>query len=163
MSSSPEPRSIDTRQGFAAACHAAVDQALAQRARQMSWVDADFGGWPLDDVTILQRLIDWLRLPQRRLTLLTAQPETLRSRPRFMDVYRLWSHAIAVREPAPDDAAELPSLLLVEGAMLVQLMDKRHWRGRCSAEPPELQAGRERIDALLQRSAPALPLTTLGI
>ena len=158
----PDPP-IDTRQAFVAAIHDALQAALRQRARQMFWVDADFADWPLDDPLALQGLTDWLRLPQRHLLLLSAQPEALRPRARFMDVYRPWSHAIDVREPAPEEAAELPTLLLVEGVSRLQLLDKRHWRGGSSSTPADLQASRERIDALLQRSSSALPVTTLGL
>lgn len=154
---------IDTRQGFVSALHAALDLALAQRARRMIWADADFADWPVDDVATLQRLNDWLHLPQRQLLLLAAQPETLRRRARFMEAYRLWSHAIGVFAPAPDDAAELPCLLLAEDVVCVQLLDKRRWRGRSSGEAAELRAARDGLDALLQRSEPALPATILGL
>lgn len=163
MNPSLPGQTIDTRPAFVAAFHDAVQAALRQRARQMYWVDGDFADWPLDDPLALQSLTDWLRLPQRQLLLLSAQPEALRPRARFMDVYRPWSHAVGVREPAPEDAAELPCLLLVEGVSSMQVLDKRHWRGGVSSTPADLHACRERIEALLQRSSAALPVTTLGL
>ena len=163
MSSQTDISSIDTRQAFVAALHAALELALAQRTRRMFWVDGDFADWPLDDAAAIQRATDWLRLPGRQLVLLSAEPEALRRRARFMEVYRLWSHAIAVFTPTKDDDTELPCLLLAEGTMLVQLLDKRHWRGRSSHAPADMRWALDHLDAQLQRSEPALPVTTLGL
>jgi hypothetical protein len=163
MNAPTRTETIDTRQGFVDALHAALDWALQQRARRMCWVDADFADWPLDDAAVLQRLSDWLRLPQRQLVLLAAAPEALRRRARFMECYRVWSHAIAAFAPAADDAADLPCLLLAEDTVLVQLLDRQRWRGRSSQVPTELRRARDSLDALLQRAEPALPVTTLGL
>jgi hypothetical protein len=57
----------------------------------------------------------------------------------------------------------LPCLLLADRTLLVQLLDKTHWRGWASNEPASLRAWQERTDALLQRSAPAFAATTLGL
>jgi hypothetical protein len=157
-------RGIDSRGVFVEAVGQALEQALARRARRMLWVDADFVDWPLDDPLLLQRLTDWLRLPQRQLVLLGGDFEPLRrSRSRFLACYRSWSHAIAAFAPAADDVAELPCLLLAERTVLVQVLDKVHWRGWVSTEPASLRLARERTDALLQRSQAALAVTTLGL
>lgn len=161
---SPAQRAIDSRGAFVSAVHEAVELALARRVRRMLWVDDDFADWPLDDPALLQRLTDWLRLPQRQLVLLASDYEDLRRRrARFLACYRLWSHAISAHGPAEDDAAQLPCLLLADRTLLVQLLDKTHWRGWTSNEPASLRAWHERTDALLQRSAPTFPVTTLGI
>lgn len=157
------PLAIDSRSSFVAALHDATAQALARRTRRMVWVDADFADWPLDDPALLQRLSDWLHLPQRRLQLLALDYEGVRRCARFVACYRLWSHAISAHGPAQDDAATLPCLLLADGAALVQLLDKTRWRGWIATDAAVLQAWRERTDALLQRSAPAFPVTTLGL
>jgi hypothetical protein len=159
----PRPPAIDSRSAFVAALHDATAQALARRARRMVWVDADFADWPLDDPDLLQRLTDWLRLPQRRLQLLAIDYEGVRRRARFMACYRLWSHAVSAHGPAQDDVATLPCLLLADDTTLVQLLDKTRWRGWIASDAAALQACRERTDALLQRSAPAFPVTTLGL
>ena len=157
-------RAIDSRSAFVSAVHQAVDRALTQRARRMLWVDSDFAEWPLDDPVLLQRLTDWLRLPQRQLVLLASDYEDLRRRcPRFVACYRLWSHAITAQGPAEDDVAQLPCLLLADRTLLVQLLDKTHWRGWVSIEPASMRLAREQADALLQRSAPAFAVTTLGL
>jgi hypothetical protein len=157
---SPAQRAIDSRGAFVSAVHEAVELALARRARRMLWVDDDFADWPLDDPALLQRLTDWLR----QLVLLANDYEDLRRRrARFVACYRLWSHAISAHGPAEDDAAQLPCLLLADRTLLVQLLDKTHWRGWTSNEPASLRAWQERTDALLQRSAPAFAVTTLGL
>jgi hypothetical protein len=164
LGSSSRGAVIDSRSAFAAAVNDALDAALEQRARRMVWVDADFADWPLDDASVLQRLADWLRLPQRRLVLLANDFEALRlRRPRFVAHYRLWSHAIAAFTPAQDTPVELPGLLLVDDVRLLQLFDKAPWRGDTSSEPATLRAAVERVDAWLQRSEPAFPATTLGL
>jgi hypothetical protein len=157
-------RVIDSRSGFIAAVHEALDRALAQRARRMLWADSDFAEWPLDDPALLQRLTDWLRLPQRQLVLLASDYELLRRRhARFVACYRMWSHVIAAFAPAEDDVAQLPCLLLADRTVLVQLLDKDHWRGWSSAEPASLRLAREQTEALLQRSESAFAVTTLGL
>jgi len=157
-------QAIDSRSGFADAVHEALDRTVAQRARRMVWADSDFADWPLDDPALLQRLTDWLRLPQRHLVLLACDYELLRRRhARFVACYRTWSHAIAAFAPAEDDAAELPCLFLADRTVLVRLLDKVHWRGWISTEPASLRLAREQTDALLQRSESAFALTTLGL
>lgn len=160
----PRRRAFDTRGGFVAAVHEALDAALARRARRMLWVDADFADWPLDDAALLQRLGDWLRLPQRHLRLLVGDDRDLRRRrARFMACYRLWSHAVEASAALPEAAAPLPCVLLAEGTVLVQLQDKPGWRGWTTTDPAAMRACGEQIDVLLQRSDPALPVTTLGL
>jgi hypothetical protein len=159
----PAPSAIDSRGTFVTAVHAAVQQALVQRARRMLWADSDFVDWPIDDPALLQRLIDWLRLPQRQLLLLASDYENLRRRARFVERYRLWSHAISAHGPADEDVAQLPCVLLAEHTRLVQIHDKIHWRGWTSDDPAALRLARDQTDALLQRSAPAFAVTTLGI
>ena len=165
-SAEPLPRraAIDSRSAFHAAVRDALGAALVQRARRMVWVDPDFEHWPLDDAALLQSLGDWLRLPQRQLMLLANDFEGVRRQhARFVASYRTWSHVIAAFSPAQDDAAELPSLLLVQDTVQLQLLDKAHWRGWSSTEPATLRLGSERVDALLQCAEPAFPVTTLGL
>jgi hypothetical protein len=159
-----EQRAITTRSEFVAAVHEVLDLALAQRARRLLWADPDFADWPLDDPALLQRLVDWLRLPQRQLLLLAADFEGLRRRcSRFTALYGLWSHAIAARAPAEDEAALVPCLLLADHTVAVHLMDKAQWRGWIDTQPTTLRLWRERTDALMQRAQGAFPVNTLGL
>lgn len=157
-------RPIDSRGEFVAAVHDAVDQAVARAARHMLWVDPDFSGWPLDDPALLQRLTDWLRLPQRQLQLLASDYDDIRRRrARFVSWYKLWSHAISAFNPAQDDVAELPCVLLARGTVLVHLQDPVHWRGWAVHDAAQRRQWHDRLDAILQRSEQAFPATTLGL
>jgi DNA polymerase III gamma/tau subunit len=117
-----------------------------------------------DDAALLQRLDAWLRLPQRRLLMLAGDYDALRrDAARFTALYRLWTHAIAAHAPPAQDAAPLPSLLLVDDTAALQLLDKSRWRRWISTEPTTLRQLRERGHVLLQRSDPAFPITILGV
>jgi hypothetical protein len=83
--------------------------------------------------------------------------------PAFVAWYRTWSHTVCAFSPPPGDAAALPCLLLVDGTAVVHLVDKERWRGRISLDSKEVNQARDSIDALLQRSDPAFPATTLGL
>lgn len=163
MTEAADPQRIDSRGGFVTAVQRTLDAALRERTRCMTWVDADFADWPLDDAAMLQPLAQWLRLPQRRLRMILCHGESLRPRPRFMPFYSLWAHAIEVLSPCADDEPALPCLMLAEGTALVQVHDKLRWRGGCRSDRAALHACKEQIDALAQRSMPSLPVTTLGL
>jgi hypothetical protein len=45
----------------------------------------------------------------------------------------------------------------------VHVADKERWRGRISLDLTEVKQWWDRIDALMQRSDPAFPATTLGL
>lgn len=155
---------IDSRADFVGALHRTLAAALQAQSRRMLWVDPDFGDWPLDDEQLLQSLAAWLRQPQRELVLLATQFDDLgRCHARFVSWHRPWSHAVAARCPAAEDAAELPSLLLADDVGLVQLTDKPHWRGRACDDRAEMRQWRDQLDACVQRSSPALPATTIGL
>lgn len=155
---------IDGQAAFAAAVVQAPAAALAAAARRMLWVDPDFAEWPLDDEALLDALGRWLRLPQRQLVLLAERFDAVaRGRPRFMAWYRVYAHAIRAVAPDPAEIAELPTVLVIEPAAVLQLVDRRHWRGHWHDAAAEARVWTDRIDALLQRCAPALPATTLGL
>ena len=162
--SQPAARAIASRSDFSAALEQALDRVLERRAHRMLWADDDFADWPLDDAALLQRLVEWLRLPQRQLRLLATGYDDLRRRhARFTAMYGLWSHAIVAHAPAPGEAVELPCLLLAERTVAVHLLDKTHWRGWIDTDPATLHVWQERTDAWLQRSEAAFPVTTLGL
>jgi len=156
--------SIESQGEFVAALHDTVARAGQSAVRRMVWVDPDFADWPLDDAALWPRLADWLRRPRRQLVLLASSFDGLsRQCPRFVAGYRLWAHTIHAVSPAEDDGPGLPSLALADGLAVLQLFDRRRWRGRVSAEPSDLRVCAERVDALLQRASPAFAATTLGL
>ena len=158
------PPTIASRSEFQAAVRWGFDAAIATNARRIVAVDASFADWPLDDPALHTQLTGWLRLPQRRLLLLAARFDDVQRRhPRFVAWRALWAHAIETRAAAEEDAAELPTLLVDDGATSVHLRDPVHWSGRAEADPRTAHPWRERVDALLQRSEPAFPVNALGL
>jgi hypothetical protein len=158
------PPAVDSRAAFQAAVVQSPPLAATAGARRMRWVGADFADWPLDDERLLQGLGRWLRLPQRELVLVGADFEAIaQRRPRFMAWYRDWTHAVQAWTPLAAEDRELPTLLLIDGAAVLQVFDRRHWRARWGEGVAEVQPWWHQIDALLQRCAPALPATTLGL
>jgi hypothetical protein len=158
------PPTIGSRRDFIAALQGSVRSAVAKGARRMLWADRDLAEWPLDDPALLEAMTQWLRMPRRHLVLVAHDFDGVSRRcPRFVAWYRMWSHGVSAFSPAPSDAGDLPCLLLVEGMGAVLLVDKEHWRGRISLDSREVNQFRDSIDALLQRSDPAFPATTLGL
>ena len=155
---------IDSRSGFAAAIHWGFARAIERGARRIVCVDRDFSIWPLDDAARLDALTAWLRLPQRRLVLLAAHfDEVPRRHPRFVTWRRHFSHAVATHA-APEDLVDaLPTLLLDDKGTLVRLVDAVHWRGRVSDDEATARPWRDEIEAVVQRSDPGFPTTTLGL
>ncbi len=130
----------------------------------MTWVDADFTEWPLNDAGWLQQLTAWLRLPQRRLVLLAADFSAIpQQHPRFMAWRRDWSHAVEARQVPPELATGLPLVLLDDRQLSVQLLDPVHWRGRAAQDARVAHLIREQVDAVLQRSEIGFPVNTLGL
>ena len=155
---------IDSQAGFAAALRWGFETAIEQGARQLLCVDARFEHWPLDDAALLTALGAWLRLPQRRLVLLAASfDEVPRRQPRFNTWRRDWAHAIACWQAPEEMAADLPTVLLDDGAVSVRLIDAEHWRGRAEVDARGARLWRDRVDVVLQRSSPAFPVNTLGL
>jgi hypothetical protein len=155
---------FDSHAAFGAALRWGFEQAIARGARRIVCVDPDFTDWPLGDATLLARLVPWLRQPQRRLVLLAARFDELpRHHPRFVGWRRDWVHAVSAWQ-APDELQRaLPTLLLVDDALAVRVIDRSRWRGRTLHDARECRPYHDEIDAVLQRSAPGLPVTELGL
>lgn len=164
MNDPASPPKIDSRIAFAAALRWGFDTAFARDARRIVCVDRDFAEWPLDEPALLDALAAWLRRPKRRLVLLADHfDEMPRRHARFVRWRADWAHAIDAFAPPADDRADLPTLLVDDGPVSVQLLDAVHWRGRCELDARHAQLWRENLDALLQRSEPAFPVSQLGL
>lgn len=158
------PVEIRTVAEFEAAVRSTIGAALGRDARTLLWVDPDFAAWPLGDGALLESITAWLRLPMRRLVLLGARWDRLeRAHPRFAQWRTPWSHAIDAREPTDLTAADLPTLLLDDGPMVLELWERDPPRGRAGRDAAAAAAARDRIDAPLQRSSPAWPVKPLGL
>jgi hypothetical protein len=137
-----------------------VDQG---HTRDITLVDADFSPWPLDDPLVIDALTRWIRLPARRLRLVGSRFDIIeRDQTRFTAWRKPFAHAIECMTPTDVDAADMPGLLLLDGACL-ELLDRERWQGRSSTERRVLVLQRERLDALMQRCEAAWPVTTLGL
>jgi hypothetical protein len=160
----PRPPTIASSAGFVTAVHWFCEAAIARGARTMWWLDPDFRDWPLDDAALLDTLAAWLRLPGRHLVLVAADwSRATREHPRFSRWRLPWSHAVDTRRVQDEDAGAVPTLLLDDGPLSVQVLEREYWRGRCSRDAVDAHALRERFDALTQRSEPDFPPTTLGL
>ena len=164
MNATPDPPAIDSRTAFVQALHWGFHTAIAQDARRLLCVDANFAEWPWDDPALLQDLTAWLRLPQRRLVLLARSYDDLpRQRPRFNGWRAEFGHAIEAWQAPEDLARDLPTLLTCDGAVSVHLVDALHWRGRTSSDVRGARRWCEQIDVVLQRSERAFAVQTLGL
>jgi len=163
--STPPPPAIAGPEDFAPAVGWALQAAIADGARTITAVDTAFGeNWPWDDAVLLSALTGWLKLPQRRLVLLAAGYDDFgRLHPRFTVWRRDWAHAIAPFVAPEELAGTLPTLLLDDRRISVVRLDPIQGRGRASMEPRTRLHWHEQVDAVLQRSSPGFPVTTLGL
>ncbi len=159
----PAATKIDSRSGF----HDAVRNALAEAAhtgcRELLLADADFADWPLGETAVVESLTHWAR-PHRRLTLLARHfDHVVRVHPRWVAWRRTWAHVVDCRVPDEADADQVPTLLLAPGLVGLHIVDPRLWRGRLSHDAADLRVWADATDAVLQRSSPSFPSTTLGL
>lgn len=155
---------IDSRASFVDALRWGFLTAFEQRARRIVCADPNFALWPLDDAQLLQALAAWLRLPQRQLVLLArAYDEVPRSCPRFNAWRANWSHAIEAWIAPAELAPELPTLLVADNSVGVQLLDAVHWRGQASLDGRRALQWMQDIDVVLQRSERGFPVNTPGL
>lgn len=157
------PGSIESRAGWNEAVVWALQAALARSARRVLLVDPDFVHWPLGEPAVLAALQAFVRLPQRQLLLMAANfDEVPRKHPRFVSWRRDWAHAVSAWKP-PEGGTALPGLLLDDGPVVLQRLSLQPLRARAALDPAEARRWREQLDALLQQSAPAFPVHTLGL
>ena len=156
-------RDIDSRSAFHAAIHEALGAAAATNAREIVMCDPDFADWPLGERACVERFQSWA-MSHRRLTLLARTFDELpRRHARWLAWRTQWSHVVSCRQADPEDAAAVPSLIVVDGVMTVRLAHPQHHRGVVSRERSDWLQSLELIDAVLQRSSEALPPTLLGL
>ena len=138
--------------------------AITRRARVLHLLDRDFSGWPLDEPECLDLLQRWLQLPQRKLVMVAADwSRAAREHARF-NAWRVpWSHGLDTRLAPEEEHASMPSVMFDDGPLSLQLLDRDRWLGRCSDDPRDGFLLRQQFDALVQRSTPDFPPTTLGL
>lgn len=154
---------ITSRAEFHDAVRAALAQAAEAGAAEIVLTDPTFADWPLGERSVVESLTRWVE-SQRRLTLLAFSfDEMARRQLRFVEWRRQWSHVVQCRHDDELESEQIPSLLFMPGLVCIRLVDRVRYRGTVSARPIDLVECRETVDALLQRSVEAFPVTTLGL
>ena len=82
---------------------------------------------------------------------------------RWVEWRRQWAHVVECRSLAEDDAGKLTGLFLAPGLFTLRVLDMEHYRAILSFETADAIRARDNLDALLQRSKEAFPVTTLGL
>ena len=154
---------IASRADFVAAVRQAVDVAGQGDAREIVFVDRDFADWPLNEPALIESLSRWI--DSRRLLVVLAHSfdELARRQLRFVEWRKQWTHVVQCRNDPDLEAEQIPTLLFVPDHVCVRVLDRIRYRGTVSNRPVDLTEARESVDALLQRSVEAFPVTTLGL
>ena len=154
---------IASRSEFHAALRSAFAEAATRGCRELWLCDNDFADWPLGERAVVESLAQWAG-SHRRLTLVARSfDEVVRRHARWVEWRRHWSHIVHCRRNAEMESGEIPSVLLASDLLSVSLVDPLHYRGRFSHDASHAVRCREMIDAVLQRSEEAFPVTTAGL
>ncbi len=170
MTTEPEPSPsandiapIASRADFQNAVRAAFVQAAEQGAPEVFIVDPNFADWPLSEPAVVDTLTRWVD-SHRRITVMAHSYDAFaRHQVRFVAWRRQWAHVVHCRGDDVLEAEQIPSLMVVPGQVCIRLLDRVRYRGIVSARPIDLTGCRDTIDALLQRSTEAFPVTSLGL
>lgn len=154
---------ITSRSDFHDALRAALAEAARVGCREIFIADNDFADWPLGERSVIENLTTWAAA-HRRLTVLASNFDAVvRQHARWVAWRVTWSHVVDCRVNDELEEGQMPTLLLAPGLVGVRLVDPVHYRGRVTHDAADLLRWREDIDAVLQRSAPSFPATTLGL
>jgi hypothetical protein len=157
------PGLITSRLDFQECIRLALIEAADRGGREMLMVDEDFNDWPLGEPEVVDSFARWA-MPHRRLVVVASQFDDLvRRHPRWVAFRRTYAHVVDCRVHDEADGGNLPALLHVSDVIAVRMSDTVHWRGRLSRDRTDLLRWKEQVDALLQRSSPSFPATTLGL
>ena len=154
---------IASRSEFHAALRSALAESAAVGCRELWLCDNDFADWPLGERAVVESLAQWAG-SHRSLTLIARSfDEVARRHARWNEWRRQWSHIVHCRSNAELESGQMPSVLLAKGLLSVNLVDTEHYRGRFSHDAADGVHCGELIDAVLQRSEEAYPVTTAGL
>ena len=154
---------IGSRAEFLDAVRTALARAEEHGAREIVLVDPNFADWPLNERTVIDSLSRWIDSSRLLVVVAHSFEELARRQLRFVEWRRQWAHVVQCRNDPDLEAEQIPTLLLVPGLTCVRLLDRIRCRGTVSSRPVDLTEAREAVDALLQRSVEAFPVTTLGL
>jgi hypothetical protein len=154
---------IASRADFLASVRAAFVAAEECDAAEIFLVDPTFADWPLNEPALIESLGRWID-SRKTLTVFAHDfSELARHQLRFVAWRRQWSHVVRCRSDPELEAEQLPTRMLIPGVTSIRLLDRVRQRGIASRRAIDLAEGRETVDALLQRSVEAFPVTTLGL
>jgi hypothetical protein len=154
---------IGSRAEFLDAVRNALVGAETGGAREILLADPDFADWPLNERAVIDTLSRWVDSSRALVVLAHSFDELARRQLRFVDWRRQWAHVVQCRSDPELEAGQIPTLLVVPGQVCVRILDRVRWRGTVSDRPVDLTECRQSVDALLQRSVEAFPVTTLGL
>jgi hypothetical protein len=163
MDELPTSRIITSRSEF----HDALKEAFAfvadKGCREVFIADPAFGDWPLGDRSVLENLSRWAYTHRKLTVLAESFDEFPRRHARWVEWRRQWAHVVDCRVVDEADVGRLSGLLLAPGLMSLRVLDAEHYRASLSFGAADTIQIRDALDALLQRSEEAFPVTTLGL
>jgi hypothetical protein len=160
---SPSDSLITSRADFHASFRSALAEAASVGCRELWLCDNDFADWPLGERAVVESFAQWAG-SHRRLTLIARSfDEVARLHARWNEWRRQWSHIVQCRSNAELESGQMPSVLLASDLSSLYLVDQVHCRGRFSHTAADGVRCREMIDAVLQRSEEAFPVTIAGL
>ena len=154
---------IASRTDFHDAVRTSLAHAADIGAREIRLVDPDFTDWPLGERAVIDSLTRWVHSSRSLVVFAGDFAELARRQIRFVEWRRQWAHVVQCRSDPELQGEALPTMLHVPGLVCVRLLDRVHYRGSVSNKSVDGVACREIVDALLQRSVEAFPVTTLGL
>jgi hypothetical protein len=159
----PDSRIITSRGEF----HDALREAFAfiadKGCREVFIADPDFADWPLSERAVIENLTRWAYAHRKLIVLAEGFDEFPRRHSRWVEWRRQWSHVVECRQVDEADAGLLKGLFLAPGALTLRVLDAEHYRASLSFDPTDGTRIRDALDAVLQRSEEAFPVTTLGL
>lgn len=154
---------VTSRAEFQDAVRSCLVLAADAGAREIFMIDPTFVDWPLSERAVIDTLQRWVAAG-RTLTLMAHRFDELpRRHMRFVEWRRSWSHVVQCRADEDLEEQQIPTLLFVPGHVCLRMVDNVDQRGTLSGKAVDLSAGKETVDALLQRSTEAFPVTALGL
>jgi hypothetical protein len=137
---------------------------LARADCREVWIsDPTFAEWPLGERAVVEALSAWA-MSHRKMTVVALNyDEVPRRHPRWVQWRRQWAHVVDCRTVDEFDSADVPTLLLIPGALVLRLVPGETVRGSVSTDLGDIERAREMIDAIAQRSHAGFPASTLGL
>ena len=156
-------RAIDGRTEFHAALRDAFAHAAARGCREIWLCDDDFADWPIGERAVIGHLAAWANSHRRLVLVARTFDEVARRHARFVEWRRTWAHIVQCRANNELEAGKMPCALLAHDLVTVYLVERTQSRGRFSIDASDAARWRETVDAVLQRSEEAFPVTTTGL